>query len=370
VDGSDRVLRKLDSSLTIRGLRVRPLDLAVAKPVETAAGIMRTAPVVLIDLHTQEGITGRSYVRCYTPVALAATARLISDLEGVIAGLAAHPVRIETELRRRFRLLGPQGLTGIAVSGIEQAVWDACARARGVSLTTLLGGRAQPVTAYAALRTMGAKSAAAEAGEAAARGFGGVKLKVGAGDLAQDLTAIRAVRSAIGDDIGLMVDYNQSLSVDEALLRIGPLDSEGLAWIEEPTSASDHHGHARIAAAARTPIQLGENWWGPADTATSIAARASDLVTLDVMKLGGVGGWLRAAGLAEGAGLPASSHAFPELSVQLLPLTPTCDRLEYLDHVGGILTEPVQVRDGRACPPAGPGNGIEWDESVLARLAA
>jgi mandelate racemase len=96
-----------------------------------------------------------------------------------------------------------------------------------------------------------------------------------------------------------MVDYNQSLTVSEAIERARALDHHGHYWIEEPTTAEDFAGHARICEAAATPIQLGENWWGPRDMAKSIAARASDHVMLDAMKIGGVTGWLRAMALAD-----------------------------------------------------------------------
>jgi mandelate racemase len=87
------------------------------------------------------------------------------------------------------------------------------------------------------------------------------------------------------------------------------------------------------------------------------------------MKLGGVRWWLTGAALASRAGLPASSHTFPELSVQLLAVTPTCHRLEYLDHAGAILTEPVRVVDGLAYPPERPGAGLECDEAEVRRWA-
>jgi mandelate racemase len=353
--------------LTVRALRVRPLDLGLKHPVETAAGVMRTAPLVLIDLQTAEGVVGCSYVRCYTPWALPATARLISDLGEAVAGAEADPRALDAIFRARFRLLGTPGLVGIAIAAIEMAAWDAHARAAGVPLVELLGGRPRPIPAYAGLRTMSPRGAAEEAGEALARGFPAVKLKIGAGTLAQDIEAIRAVRGSIGDAAGLMVDYNQSLSVEEALVRVRALDEHGLTWIEEPTRADDYAGHARIAAAARTPIQLGENWWGPGEMEKSIAAGASDHVTLDVMKLGGVGAWLSAAALAEQAELPASSHTFPEMSVHLLALTPTRCRLEYLDHAAPILAEPIRVRDGLAYPPARAGSGLEWDEDAVKR---
>lgn len=349
-------------TLTIRRLRVRPLDLALADPVETAAGVMHTMPLVLIDLETEEGVTGRSYVRTYTPLALAATAKLIDDLAERIVGATADPVAVESTLRTRFRLLGQQGLVTIAIAAIEMALWDARAHAEGVPLTVLLGGTPRPIRAYASLRTMDPKRAAAEAEAAIQRGFTAVKLKLGGGDLAADLSTIRAVRAAIGEDAELMVDYNQNLSVDDALRRVKALDHEDLAWVEEPTRADDYEGHARIAAAADTPVQLGENWWGTNDVEKSVATRASDYVTLDVMKLGGVSGWLRAAQIAERAGLPASSHTFPELSVQLLALTPTCHWLEYLDHAGPILRHPVRIENGCAHPPDAPGSGLDWKD--------
>jgi mandelate racemase len=178
------------------------------------------------------------------------------------------------------------------------------------------------------------------------------------------------VRRAIGERAKLMVDYNQSLSPTEAIDRVRVLDDEGLYWIEEPTLADDFAGHARIAAAAKTAIQLGENWWGPHDVAKSIAAHASDHVMLDVMKLGGVTGWLRAAALAEAASLPASSHTFPEFSAHLLGVTPTALYVEYLDHAGPILTQPARVEDGFVVTPDRPGSGLEWDEDAVQRAIA
>ncbi|HTJ25810.1 MAG TPA: enolase C-terminal domain-like protein [Candidatus Limnocylindria bacterium] len=361
---------RVEPRLTIRGLRVRALDLALARPVETASGVMRTTPLVLIDLTTDEGIVGRSYVRCYTSLALKPLADLIGNLEPLVAGDAVAPFAIERKLQRQFRLLGAQGLTGIAIAGIEMALWDARAKACDVPLVTLLGGEPKPVRAYASLRTMNPHAAAAEAEELARLGFTAVKVKIGRADLAADLATIRAVRGAIGEEIALMVDYNQCLSVAEAIARVQVLDDEGLTWIEEPTRADDFAGHARIAKAARTPIQLGENWWGPSDAAKSIAANASDHVMLDVMKLGGVAAWLRAAALADAASLPASSHTFPELSAHLLGVTPTAAWLEYLDHAGPILAEPVRVENGYAWPSDRPGTGIAWDEAAIAAASA
>jgi len=358
----------LDAGFTIRKFRVRPLDLALSKPVETASGTMATAPVVLLDIFTDQGITGCSYMRVYTPLALEPLAQLLRNLQSQLAGVNGAPDLVAAKLQRTFRLLGPQGLTGIAMAGIDMALWDALAKAREIALVRLLGGEPKPIAAYASLRSMSPVAAAHEAAQMCELGFSAIKVKIGRSTIDDDLATIRAVRDAIGSDARLMVDYNQSLSVEDAIERARVLDAEGLYWIEEPTRADDFEGHARIAKAAQTPIQLGENWWGPHDMQKSIAARASDHVMFDVMKLGGVSGWLEAAALAEAASLPASSHTFPEFTVHLLGVTSTCHFLEYLDHVGPLLMQPVKLSNGFALTPDRPGAGLEWNEDLISRL--
>ena len=129
---------------------------------------------------------------------------------------------------------------------------------------------------------------------------------------------MRPMRKAAGPEMIIMVDYNQCLTPTEAVGRLRVLDDEGLTWVEEPTLAHDYTGHALVAREARTPIQCGENWWGTLDMEHAIEAHASDFVMPDVMKIGGVTGWLRAAALAHTKGIQVSSHLWPEISARLL----------------------------------------------------
>jgi mandelate racemase len=356
--------------LRIRQVRARGVDLVPERPTETAAGTQATMPLVLVDVLTDQDIVGRSYLRCYTPAALAPLTRLVTQLGSLVEGQPAAPASVEAALRAQLRLLGTQGLAGLAMAGIDMALWDALAQACGVPLVVLLGGRPRPIRAYVSLRTMDPAGAAAEAEQALARGFTAVKVKIGRGGIDADLAAIREVRRAVGDAVAVMVDYNQSLSVPEAVNRVRVLDDEALYWIEEPTRAEDLAGHARIAAAAGTPIQLGENWAGPPEMARSLAMAASDYATLDIMKIGGITGWMRAAALADTAAIPTSSHTFCELSAHLLAVTPTAHWLEYLDHAGQLLTEPLRVHNGHAILSEAPGSGLHWDEDRITHALA
>src|SRR5271165_5795586 len=152
-----------------------------------------------------------------------------------------------------------------------------------------------------------------------------------------------------------------------AIGRVQLLEEEALGWVEEPTRADDFAGHARIAAECRTPIQIGENLWGPDELTKSLSAGASDFVMLDVMKIGGITGWLRAVSQAQAAGLPVSSHLFPELSAQLLAISPHAHWLEYQDWAAPILERPLELKDGFALPQKHAGLGLTWDKDAVER---
>ena len=242
--------------------------------------------------------------------------------------------------------------------------------AAGLPLTSYLGGAPRPIPAYNSngLGLMEPERAADEAEELLERGFRAVKLRLGRRNANDDLAAVQAVRRRLSDDVALMADYNQALSVAEAIARGRALDGEGVYWIEEPTRHDDYAGCARIADALATPIQIGENFSGTTAMATSLGANASDYVMPDLERIGGVSGWQRAASLAAAAGIEMSSHIFPEVSAHLLAGTPTCHWLEYVDWAAPILAEPLRVEAGMALVPERPGTGLTWDEEAVRRF--
>ena len=357
--------------LTIRGLDARAVDVPMRRPLATGGGTIETAPLVLIDLNTEEGITGRSYVLCYTPIVLKPVAQILSSLGASIEGDSLTPLVIEQKLQQSFRLLGPQGLTGMAMGGIDAAAWDALAKAHSLPLARLLGGEPREIPAYnsCGLGMIGSERAADEARELLAPGFAALKVRLGYPELETDLEVVRAVRNAVGGDVKLMSDYNQSLLVAEAKRRSAALDNGGLYWIEEPVRADDYSGHEQVRRGAKTAIQTGENWWGAHDMGKSIEAGASDYAMADAVKVGGVTGWLRASALAESAGLPLSSHLYPEISAHLLAVSPTGHWLEYVDWANPILEEPLRIEDGQTSASEAPGIGIRWNEEGIQRYS-
>ncbi len=357
--------------LTVRNIRTTPVKVPMTYVLGTSVQAVREAPLLLVDLETEEGVTGRAYQFCYLPAAAPAIVLMLEEALRTVKGDPVEPEALWEKLARRFILIGVQGIVRMAMAMFDVACWDAVARAAGKPLAVLLGGSLDPVPAYNSCGLGLKQSPAAVADEAEkllAGGFRGIKLRLGYPTLEADLAAARAVRSRVPSDIAVMVDFNQSLSVEEAVRRGCALDDEGIYWVEEPIRHDDYAGCAEIARSLKTPVQIGENFSLVYDMERALAARACGYVMPDLERIGGVTGWRRAAELARATGMKMSSHLYPEVSVHLLAATPTAHWLEYVDWGNAIVEQPLRIAGGNAIIPDRPGNGLEWNADAVRRL--
>ena len=356
--------------LTVRNIRAVAVKVPMTYVLGTSQQALREAPLLLVDLETEEGVTGRAYQFCYVPAAAAAIVVMLEEVLRTVKGDAVDPEPLWGKLAKRFVLIGVQGIVRMALAVFDVAAWDAAAKAAGMPLAAFLGVAPRAVPAYNSCG-LGLKddpaAVADEAQQLLAGGFRAVKLRLGYPSLDSDLAVARAVRSRIPADIALMVDYNQALTVEEAIRRGRVLQGEGIYWLEEPIRHDDFAGCAEIARALATPVQIGENFSLPHDMERALAALACDYVMPDLERIGGVTGWRRAAGLAAASGIRMSSHLYPEVSAQLLAATPTAHWLEYVDWANAVVEEPLRITDGNAVLPARPGNGLTWNEDAVRR---
>ncbi len=356
-------------ALRVRALRAVAVEVPMRYVLGTSAAAIRTAPLLLIDVETEDGITGRTYLFCYLRAAAPAIASLLGEVERATRGERIDPPALWALLSKRFRLIGVQGIVRMAMAGFDTACWDALAIAAGVPLVTYLGGSPRPIPAYnsCGLGLMAPAALADEAEKLLAGGFGAVKLRLGYPTLEEDIAALHAVKKRVPESIKIMVDFNQALSVDEALRRGRALDSAGIYWIEEPLRHDDYRGCAMLARELTTPLQIGENFSEPRAMEEALDMQACDYVMPDLERIGGVTGWRGAAALAAARAVPMSSHLFPEVSAHLLAVTPTAHWLEYVDWADAIVEEPLRIIGGNAVIPARPGNGLAWNKQAVER---
>jgi mandelate racemase len=356
------------ASLTFKSIRARPVVLKLERPVVARIATITDWPLILIDLYTEEGIIGRSYLEPYTVKTMRYLIPALQDFGEMLKGRSVTPIDLYGLARKSLHFVGYQGMSMIAVAGLDMAAWDALAKAAGMPLCVLLGGSVGPVTAYNS-NGLWLKEPAAVAAEAIELreegGFTGLKLRLGRDRIRDDLATIEAVRKAVGDDMRLMVDFNQGLHLGEALQRCHMIDSFGLEWIEEPIVYDNFDGYAQLTAELKTPIQIGENFYGPRDLHRALQCKACDYVMPDFMRIGGVTGWLRAAAIAGTAGVPMSTHLYPEVAAHVMRVTETAHWLEWQNWADPILKRPYEIRDSRLHIPDVPGTGLEWNEEAV-----
>ena len=357
-------------NLTVRSVQTRAVAVPLTFALGTSATVVRAVPLLLVDLQTDEGVTGRCYLFCYTPSGARAVADHLAEAVELLRGLPANPQSAATLLARRFALLGVTGTVRMGLSAIDIALWDALASAAHVPLANLLGAERRPIPAYDS-RGLGLMEPSALADEAEALLEGGlkaVKLRLGYPSLAEDLAALRSVRVRVPSEIRIMVDYNQALTRAEALRRGAALQEEDITWLEEPIRHDDYEGNSILTRTLQAPVQIGENFNGPEAMLEAVVQQACDYVMPDVARIGGVTGWMQAAGIAAARGLEISSHLMPEISVHLLAASPTAHWLEHVDWADAILEEPLRPVAGALAPLDRPGIGLTWSEDKLRRL--
>jgi mandelate racemase len=357
------------SSLTLRSITARPLVLKLKRPVVARIATITDWPLILIDLATDEGVVGRAYLEPYIVKTIRYLVPALHDLGTALNGRRLAPFELFDAARKSLHFVGYEGLSAIAVAGLDMAAWDALAKAANMPLCVLLGGSVGAVKAYNSngLWLNPPDVVAAEAIELRDEGgFAGLKLRLGRGRLSDDLATIAAVRKALGDDMDLMVDFNQGLDLAEALQRCHAVDDLGLAWIEEPIVYDNLDGYAQLTAELKTPIQIGENFYGPRDLHKALQHKACDFVMPDFMRIGGVTGWLRAAAICGAAGVPMSTHLYPEVAAHVMRVTETAHWLEWQDWADPILQRPYEIKGGQLHIPNVAGVGLEWNEDAVA----
>ncbi len=358
--------------LTFKRIVSRPVVVKLKRPIKAKIATIDDWPLVVIDLYTNEGIVGTSYLQPYVVESLKYIVPMIDDINKVLENKALSPYDNYEEMRKSLHFVGYEGLSLIAVSGVDMAIWDAMAKAANMPLCNFLGGSVGEVKAYNSngLWLAESKFLASEATGLVDEGnFSAIKMRLGRENFNDDLKAINTVRQAVGEQIKLMVDFNQSLTLDEALNRCHRLDDLNLSWIEEPLIYDNYEGYSRLTTDIKTPIQLGENFYGPRELYKALQMGASDLVMPDFMRIGGISGWLKSAAIAEAAGIPISTHLYPEVGAHVMRVSQTAHWLEWLDWADEILKEPFSKENGFIKIPDKPGLGIEWDEAAIAKNA-
>ena len=357
--------------MIVERIETRVVELPLPRPVTNAAGVaVETLGIVLVGL--EAGARGESFVYTMRARHTGAVRSMIDSLGELVVGEdAAEPERIWQKLWKEIYFFGFAGVTVMAISALDTALWDAHARALGQPIAQVLGQRRDAIPGYASQGLWTDASPAELAREAEALvgdGWRAIKMRLGRRDPAEDVARVRAVREAVGDDVALMADASRAFTAEHAI-RLGRLLEEyRLDWFEEPLPAHDLAGIARVRAALATPIAIGENDYARTGFRAILEAGAADVWMLDLARVGGISELRKVAELAAAHDLPVSNHVYAEHSIGALATLPNCRIAEYIDWFEPLLEQRLELRDGALVVPDRPGLGFTFDEAAIARL--
>jgi L-alanine-DL-glutamate epimerase-like enolase superfamily enzyme len=333
----------------------------------------RTRPVVTLTLHTDQGVSGIG-ITFYGGRLTGSLRKAVEELAELTIG--GDPLRIE-EIIGRIRVAmdaaGPGGIATLALSAIDIALWDIKAKLLQQPLWKLLGGHRDKVPTYAS-GSLRRGLTDAQADKAARilvdKGFTQMKTQMalpGNPTIAEEVRRVRVVRDAIGPDITLMCDINQRWRPEQAIDIGKRVEDVGLFWLEDVTLADDYAGLARVTAALSTPIAGGEYVWGLTPLRHMIEQRSVDIVMVDLVRVGGVTGWMKAAAMAEAFNLPIVSHVMPEMLVHVVAAAPNGLTVEYMPWMLALYEETPKVENGMMILPDKPGFGLKFDARMIQR---
>jgi L-alanine-DL-glutamate epimerase-like enolase superfamily enzyme len=358
----------------ITALRTAIIHIPFEPPIAMGAGLsLNRASCVLVFLESDRGVIGEGVIYTHNGDRVALIHDAVRSFEHLVVGLDPRDSGVFTARAwGSLRHFGA-GILVLGLAAIESALFDLRAKLLDVNVAHMIGACRTAVDCYQSGALWGSLSIdqlqKAAAKEVAA-GFRGLKMRL-TGNRQNDVARVGAVREAIGPDIKLMVDANQRFSVSEAIRLGRELEAFSLAWFEEPVSAYDHRGEAEVAAALDTPVASGESIYTSREAVDMVMARACDVLTLDLPRVGGPTEFLKAAAFADAYHMPVSNHFYGEISLALVAAVPNGICFEQLPLLNRLYREPIELdAEGRALVPDRPGWGFAFDPDAVRRFSA
>lgn len=368
--------------MKITRIQAVPISFPVPANKSVTLGIGRSVKrdAVLIKVETDEGLTGwgeAHHGRC--PGAIA---KLIdTTLSELVLGMDATDVNGVWARVYKMQIAshGMGAAAVLALSGLDQALWDIRCQQANQPLYKMLGGTSKPIKAYAggiALGWQDPESLVQEALGYLSDGYRALKLRMG-DTPKKDIARVQAVRQAVGDDIEILTDANTNYTL-EAAARVLPAFAEAqVAWLEEPFPPQDRHAYATLARMSNVPLAAGENHYTRYEFDTLIEDNCVRYLQPDLSKTGGITETMRIAAMAGAKKLTVNPHTSATAINMACSLHLLCgvDNPGYFegdvtglnpfrDLLAGQIAYKIDA-NGCVVPPEGVGYGLTLDMDFI-----
>jgi L-alanine-DL-glutamate epimerase-like enolase superfamily enzyme len=358
-------------------IEVVPLAIPYERPTAGGKGgvpvLFTHVNPVYVRMWTADGLEGFGYATSFSGEMVLALAEMIGTLAGRVIGRDVNAVgAIIDELGSSLAHSGTHGFAHYALAAVETALWDIKAKALGLPLFRLLGGERTEIDVYAnhlLWRNWTKDELVRDAQQLVGEGFRAIKMNAGRIDVGEDLERLQVVREAVGPSVRIHVDSNWSWDYAEALRYVRGAERYGITWIEDPLRSNNPWELAQLAAISPIEVAAGELLADPVEVRQFLEAKATRHLQLDLQYMGGIGGWLRGAAVADANGARVSSHLFHDVSAHLASATRNVAYVEYMNWWDVLYAEPLKIRDGKIVLTERPGLGLSLREDALKTYA-
>ena len=357
---------------TITSARAYLIDIPVETPRTDAVQAFLKQETIFVHIHTSDGLEGVGYSYTIGTGGTAILALLKDYLLEMLIGMDSERIEhVWNTVYYGTRATTTGAITSLAVAAIDTALWDLRGLRTETPLWKAVGGASDRVPLYdteGGWLHIDTETLVSGAVESQAKGWSGVKLKIGKPDIAEDVERLSAVRHAVGPSMNIMVDANQSMTLANARQRAAALEPVGLYWLEEPMPADDISGHAILASSTNIPLAVGESIYSAQMFQQYLHHNAAGIIQVDVARVGGITPWMKVAHLAETYNVKVCPHFLMELHVSLAAGTANGHYVEHIPQLTSVTTKRMTIENGQAIAPDAPGLGIPWDFDAIERL--
>jgi L-alanine-DL-glutamate epimerase-like enolase superfamily enzyme len=358
--------------MKVTRMTVTPLSVPMDYPFQSPAGGLNAINnPVIVQLYTDDGADAFGICTSSNNTRVKSLKACLEDLAPIVIG--QDVARINEAWQKLWVATGTMGHTGygiMALSAIDNALWVLRSKMLNLPLSTLLGGFRDKVPAYCSYllwRNWTLDQLQKDAEAIVKMGFKAAKMRFGTNPFDVEAQRYRAVREVVGKNFDIMVDCNWAYTVPQAIEMGRKVDGE-LYWFEDPLASDDPDQIAQVSAALDMPVTVGETWSTKFAFRAAFEKRASDMVMIDVQKVGGVTEWIRVANMASAFNIPVASHLFDDISCHLVGAIPNGVYCEYMPWYDKIYRNPPQVKDGFIEIPKVPGIGWEIDPASFKKF--